>query len=171
MPSLSSTSNTKNGNESADTDGRQNAAKITEALFAYDTFQRAMADLSPETAEWLSQLLAGAPPFRLSGSNAPRTRASGTISRARPPQYPRKEQLDYAKDVLRKCPKGLHYRDLAVQALTQGCRYKGQSYSDGPIPEEVTKKFAHSINGAMNKCVDLENLGHGFFRLRGNFHQ
>jgi hypothetical protein len=65
----------------------------------------------------------------------------------------------------------LHYRKIAFFALKLGCKYKGKSYSDGHVPEDVKRKFAHSIHGAISKCVDFVRLGNGKFKLRGGVAQ
>jgi len=171
MSAKSSTLNTRNDKQSSDTEDRDTAIRIGEVITAFDAYQKAYAryrarltELPADIAERISQGLdAGA--FRLSRSNGPGAVSNGAASHAEESRRPRLEQMYYAKVVLRGCQKGMHYRDITIQALKLGLKYKRQSYSDGPIPEDVIRKSAHSLNGAMNKCDDIENLGNGFFKL------
>jgi hypothetical protein len=95
--------------------------------------------------------------------DAPRAATKRTTAKVKRPK--RRTQLEYARDVLRKFPKGLHYTDIAREVLLLGCKYKGKTYSN-PIPEEVVEGFAHSLNSPIAKCDDFISLGGGRFKLK-----
>jgi hypothetical protein len=137
---------------------------------AVDAFRKKVDELPPEHSKLLLQLV-GERASRLLAGNSPSAYANGTAVDAEEPEHRRKDQLDFAREILRPYPKGMHYRKIAIQALKLGCRYKANSYADGPIPEDVKRKFAHSINGAINKCKDFVNLGRGYFKLKGDIDQ
>ncbi len=140
--------------------------RIIDFFAALEALKKAAAYLSTNDVKLSLQAVGG---LDFLTSNPPKM--NGIASRAEEPERRRREQLDYAEEALRPVPKGMHYMDIARQALKNGCKYRGKSYSDGEIPEEVLRGFGHSLNGSINKSDKFDNLGRGFFNLKEHANQ